>query len=292
MAEQVAAGAASPKLKPREFERIRALARQKFGLNLRPGKEDLVSARLGRKLREGRFASFQAYYDHVVGDRTGGELIALIDALTTNHTSFLREAAHFEFLMKEILPKLRDRRQIRIWCAAAATGEEPYTIAFTLFDFLGPQAGARAKILATDISTRALNKGRKGIYADDRLADLPAEWRRKYFQRGHSANAGCSRVRPEVQAMVDFRRLNLVEGYTHPGPYQVVFCRNVMIYFAPQTKDEVIARLLKWTEPGGYLFVGHSEGLVGMRHALRYVGPAVYRHEPTRDRVPVERVKP
>jgi len=281
--------APAPRLKPREFQRIRELAHRKFGLNLRPGKEELVVARLGKKLREGQFASFQDYYDFVVADRTGEELINLIDALTTNHTSFLRESAHFDFFGRQVMPELSNRRRIDVWCAAAATGEEPYTICLTILNSLGGRSSTAARVLATDISTRALGMAREGVYPEDRLRDVPAEWKGRYFQKGQRTATGYYRVAPQVKSMVEFRRLNLIDDYVHSGKFPVIFCRNVMIYFDPKTKEEVISRLLKWLEPGGYLFVGHSEGLVGQQKTLRHVGPAIYQYRPELAARPTER---
>ena len=267
-----------PRLKPRDFERVRELAAREFGLDLKPGKEELVSARLGKRLREGGFGSFDDYFEHVRRDRTGESLVALIDALTTNYTSFLREPSHFDCLRDQVLPALGARREISLWCAAAATGEEPYTLAFVLLEALRGPARPAVRILATDISTRALGQAAQGIYSEQRLAGLPQKWRGQYFQR--EAGGGW-RVRPEVRRLIEFRRLNLIDRYRLGRRFPVIFCRNVMIYFNTETRRQVVGRLIEHLEPGGYLFVGHSESLAGRDHPLHYVKPAVYQKEMT-----------
>jgi len=264
-------------LSAREFEQFRRLAYEKVGLDLRDGKETLVSARLGKKIRELHFRSFQEYYRHVVEDRTGEALTALIDALTTNHTSFFREPAHFEFLRNTIQPQVRGREQIAIWSAACSTGEEPYSIAFELLNEFGEPALSKIRILATDISTRVLATAQRGAYPADRFEGMSPLQLRRYLLRGEQRYAGWYRVKPEVRAAVEFRRLNLMENFSHLGPFVVIFCRNVMIYFDKPTQEDLVQRLARCLEPGGYLFIGHAESLNGIEHPLQYLQPAVYR---------------
>lgn len=263
-------------LSRREFEAIRRLAYERFGLDLKPGKEELVSARLGKKVREGSFSSYREYLDFVVADRSGEALVSLIDALTTNFTSFFREQAHFEFLKNRALPELRQRDSIEIWCAASSTGEEPYSLAFTLLDELAGASRPSVRILATDISTRALESARAAVYPAERFEQQPAAWLRKYLLRGEGQWKGHYRVKPEVRKLVTFDRLNLIEPISHRRAFHLIFCRNVMIYFDKPTQEAVVNKLTDWLEPGGYLFVGHAESLTGIRHRLRYVQPAVY----------------
>ncbi|MGC9947837.1 MAG: protein-glutamate O-methyltransferase CheR [Bryobacteraceae bacterium] len=264
-------------LRRREFEAIRRLAYEKFGLDLRKGKEDLVAARLGKRMREGGFASFQAYYQHVVADSSGEALIGMIDALATNHTSFLREAAHFEFLRANVIPGLRGRPRIELWSAACSTGEEPYTLAFSLCDQLGADAFRKVRILATDISTKALAAAQSAVYPAERFSAVPPGWLRQFLLRGEGRWKGFYRVKPEVRGQVEFARLNLVESFPQRGLFPVIFCRNVMIYFDKVTQEAVVNRLAACLEPGGYLFIGHAESLTGVRHDLTYVRPAIYR---------------
>lgn len=264
-------------LKSYEFDQIRRLAHEKFGLDLRNGKEELVTARLGKRIRKAQFRSFEEYYQHVISDQTGEALVELIDSLTTNFTSFLREPAHFQFLVDTVLPSIRNRNQIDVWCAGCATGEEPYSLAFTLLDVLQGSAKPQIRILATDISTRALETAAAGIYAAGRFAEFPKLWLSRFLLRGNGAWEGAYRVKPEVRALIEFRRLNLIEPITNLPKFPVISCRNVMIYFDKDTQQSVVNKLTEWIEPGGYLFIGHSESLTGVKHHLQYVQPAIYR---------------
>jgi chemotaxis protein methyltransferase CheR len=264
-------------LKPREFEAIRRLAYDKFGLDLRQGKEELVAARLRKCMREGGFGSFEEYYQHVVGDPSGEAMAGMIDALATNHTSFMREAAHFDFLRREVLPGLRDRPRIELWSAACSTGEEPYTLAFTLCDQFGAEVFRKVRILATDISTKALAAAKSAVYPAERFSGVPPAWLRQFLLRGEGRWEGHYRVKPEVRGQIEFARLNLVEPFSQPNLFPVIFCRNVMIYFDKATQETLVNRLAACLEPGGHLFIGHAESLNRVRHALTYVRPAIYR---------------
>jgi len=264
-------------LRAREFARIRQLAYDTFGLDLRAGKETLVSTRLGGQIRKLGCRSFEEYYQHVVADSTGESLTSLIDALTTNHTSFFREPAHFDFLRRTFLREWNNRGTIGIWSAACSSGEEPYSIAMCLLEALGPAASEKVRILATDISTRALAKARQGIYPAERFEGLPSLQLRKFWLRGEGDWAGCYRAKKEVRALVEFRRLNLLESAPQVGHFPLIFCRNVMIYFNKPTQQRVVERLAGCLEPGGYLLTGHAESLSRIEHTLRYVEPAVYR---------------
>lgn len=264
-------------LTPHEFDQFRKLAYEKAGIDLRSGKEQLVSARLGRRMRALGIRSYKEYYRHVQEDKSGEALIAMIDALTTNHTSFFREIAHFEFLRKTILPGIRRRNQISIWCAASSTGEEPYSIAFSVLDELGLEALPRLQITATDISTRVLGVAKRGAYPADRFRDFPPEQLRNYLLRGEGQWNSWYLVKKEIRAAVAFNRLNLMDDFTHASAFPVIFCRNVMIYFDRPTQEGVIRRMTHFLEPGGYLLIGHAESLNGVNHSLQYIRPAVYR---------------
>jgi chemotaxis protein methyltransferase CheR len=265
-----------PELKPAEFLVLREFVHSTFGLDLRDGKERLVSARLGKHIRAGGFGSFDQYLKHVRADRTGESLTQLIDSLTTNHTNFLREEEHFRFLISTLLPELRERRSVTIWSAASSTGEEPYSILFTLLDALQTGPSLDVRIVATDISTRVLRTARAGIYPHEKLRSVPPSWLQRYF---HSVDRGSKewQVRPEFRSRVEFRRLNLMDPLPAATRYPVIFCRNVMIYFDKQTQSGLVQRLSHALEDGGCLLVGHSESLTGIDHQLKYVRPAVYR---------------
>jgi chemotaxis protein methyltransferase CheR len=266
---------AAEQLSDRELNLVTDLAYRTCGIDLKKGKRELVQARLGRKIRQGQFGSFKQYYDHVVSDSTGEELIALLDVLTTNFTSFLREPAHFDFLRQTIAPGFKD--QIRIWSAACSTGEEPYTIAFSLLEELGIAAAARIHILASDISSRALAAATRGAYEAERFRDFPRDWLSRYLLRGSDRSEGWFRIKPAVRRLVEFQRLNLIEPFPSAKPFQVIFCRNVMIYFDKETQGRLVNRFVPCLEPGGYLLIGHSESLAGLKHPYDYVRPAVYR---------------
>ncbi len=264
-------------LTAKEFANIAALAREEFGLELGKGKEQLVASRLRKLMRQLGFKKFRDYYQHVLGDRTGDTLVELIDALTTNHTSFFREQAHFDFLVQRVFAGQKGHAPMRIWSAASSTGEEPYTIALTAREHLGPQSPFLPRILATDISTRVLETARKGMYKADRFQGGLAPWLRKHLLRGEGHWEGWYRMRPEILEMVEFRRVNLIEPLPDVGRFTVIFCRNVMIYFSRETQEQLVNRLDAYLEPGGYLFVGHSESLTGIQHPLQQVQPAIYR---------------
>lgn len=267
-----------PAITAPEFERLRHLTHSHFGLDLRPGKETLVEARLRKRLAQLGCRRFGDYLDRVARDSSGGELSLMIDALTTNFTGFLREPAHFEFLGQTILPALKKRPEIRIWCAGCATGEEPYSVLFSLYE---RAPGKQVRILATDISTKALGAAAQGVYSEEKMASLPAPWRAKYFQRGGGQWAGQFRVKQDCRWAVEFRRLNLMEPFHQLPRFPLIFCRNVMIYFDRATQANLVARLADRLEPGGYLLIGHSEGLFNSQGALEYDRPATYRKRGT-----------
>jgi len=262
-----------PSLGQREFEEIRAIAYRSFGLDLKPGKEELVSARLQRLVRAGGFRTYHDYCRHVLRDTTGESLHALIDALATNHTSFLREPDHFRFLQEQVVASWKSRRELDIWSAACSTGEEVWTLAFVLRDVL---PAAQIRLIGTDISRKALAEAEHGQYPADKVATLPPNWLKAYFQpQGRPPQS--YRILPAVRSNISFRRLNLIEPFSWPRPFAAIFCRNLMIYFDRNTQHRLVAQLAANLEPGGYLFIGHSESLNGIEHPLQYIRPAVYR---------------
>jgi len=267
--------AAAPSLSRAEFQQIRRLAYEHFGLDLKEGKQSLIVARLGKALRSKGLRNFEQYCRHVAQDPTGVALAEMADALTTNFTSFLREQAHFDFLRADVLARLAPGAPVDIWSAAASSGEEPYSILFTILETLGP--GTQVHILATDISTRALAAAKAGVYQAERVEALPEGWPRRYFLRGNANWKGWYRVKPEFRTRIECRRFNLVSDQPPATRFPAIFCRNVMIYFDKPTQGEVVKRLAAALAPGGYLFVGHSESLAGVEHQLDYVQPAVYR---------------
>jgi chemotaxis protein methyltransferase CheR len=267
---------AEERLSAQDFNRIRQLAYQRFGLNLSPAKEVLVSSRVLKLLREENIPSFAEYWQRIETDSSGESLIALVNALTTNFTSFMREPKHFEFLRQQVLPTIPPGEPVRIWSAACSSGEEPYSIAMSML-----AAGRTPKLVASDISTRAMGKAEKGVYQADETGGVPPDWLGRYFLRGHGNSAGLMKVRPEVHGAVQFRRFNLLSDPLPAERFHVIFCRNVMIYFDAPTKSRVVTRLAQTLLPGGYLFIGHSESLLGVPNPLEYVEPAIYRWMPS-----------
>ena len=264
---------AVPALAPGDFEQIRSLARSAFGLDLKSGKEEMVAARLRRILRDGRFRSFRDYHRYVVEDSTGQALAAMIDALATNHTSFLRESSHFDFFREHIIPACARRGSADIWCAACSTGEEVWTLAFLLNDALPPN---QIHITASDISYKALRAARHGEYPADRCTGLPPAWLKRYLVAESRPNAAF-RVMEPIRNQVSFHRANLLEPVPWRHKFPAIFCRNVMIYFDQATQERAVRQLSACLEDGGYLFVGHAESLTRVAHGLEYVRPAIYR---------------
>jgi len=267
----------TPELSDRDLKAITQLVYQKSGITLHAGKKALVTARLQKRVRTGGFESFAAYLKHVEADRSGDELTALLDAIATNHTSFFREQQHFDFLREVVLPPLLEKagRRISGWSAACSTGEEPYTIAMTCQDRAGAQA-SRLQLLASDLSTKVLKIARAGIYRAERIEGLPLDLLRRHFEKGLGEQAGTVRVASALRQMVEFRQLNLLDPGV-VGPFDFIFCRNVMIYFDIQVQQRVVTGLERRLAPGGYLFISHSESLNGVQHGLRWVAPAIYR---------------
>jgi chemotaxis protein methyltransferase CheR len=261
----------------REFSRIRQLAYETCGIDFTDSKKELVASRLDRLLRKLNLSSFEDYYGHVCQDASGAALCEFIDALATNHTGFLREEDHFSFLRRHYGRGTPRGRPVRFWSCACSTGEEPYSIAMTMLDERRNELIPGFQILATDISTRALVAARAGIYSIDRLRNLPPRWSNEFFEMGRGKRTGCMRVKAAVRNTVDFGRFNLLDNPGVQGPFNVIFCRNVMLYFNRSTQEGIVNRLAARLEPDGYLLTGHAESLMGIHHSLTYIQPAVYR---------------
>jgi chemotaxis protein methyltransferase CheR len=240
----------------------------------------MVELRLRKRLHVLNMQSFRQYREYVMGPGGDAELTAMIDLITTNKTDFYREPGHFEFLIRVALPSLAAGvgRPLRVWSAGCSTGEEPYTLAMVLSEYAEEHVGYQFSILATDISTRVLEKARLGIYESDAIAPIPAEIRHKHLLRSRDHNNPRARIAPQTRALVEFRRLNLMDvEFGLPYPMDVIFCRNVVIYFDKQTQEQLIRRFLRNLRPHGYLFMGHSETLHGFELPLAQVAPTVYR---------------
>jgi chemotaxis protein methyltransferase CheR len=262
-------------LSPAVFEQIRSLMYTRFGIALGEGKRDLVVSRLADRLRKWGMASYEDYVRFVMREPGGRELSAMVDALTTNFTSLFREPEHFEYLEGATLKVLRTQKSIAIWSAGCATGEEPYTIACWLLDKLGTLR-PQVQILATDISGRALETAKRAVYPDDTFQALPETWRSRFLLRGEGRNRGLFRFKPEVRNLVRFAYLNLNEPLHNVGLFDVIFCRNVMIYFDQAARDRLLERLSAQLKAGGHFLPGHAESLAPELHGMRRVHPAVY----------------
>lgn len=270
------------RLTDKEFREVSKLVYDHCGINLHEGKKELVRARLAKRLREGRFKSFREYFNYVTTDKSGVEFSILIDTITTNLTSFFRETHHFKFLEKEFLPALMARKQkkgdsrIRIWSAGCSSGEEPYSIAITVNEALENCGSWDAKILATDISTRMLDRAKQGIYNSSRVAPIGGMQKTKYLTSSRVRGERIYQVNDNLRQKIMFRYLNLGESWPIRGPIDVIFCRNVMIYFDKQTQEKLVNRFWDLLDSGGVLFTGHSESLTGIQHKYKYVKPTVY----------------
>ncbi len=249
------------------------------GIRMRAGKEGLVRARLAKRLRAVGVSDFDAYLDIVTRDPAKREFTEMVDVLTTNKTSFFREAAHFDYLQDVILPAATT--PLRFWSAGCSSGEEPYTLAMLVNECLPAASVKGAKILATDISHRVLATAKAGRYSADALAEVPSPLLQKYWRTasattGATTSAAQYEAQPALRDLIQFGRLNLMEQWPMRGPFDAIFCRNVMIYFDKATQQSLVERYWALLRPGGHLFVGHSESLTGMTHRFRYVQPAVY----------------
>ena len=259
---------------PADFERVRKLIYQRAGISLSPIKQDMVYSRLARRLRATGCRSFTEYLD-ALEKKGSDEWERFVNALTTNLTSFFREAHHFP-IFAEHLRKLGTQRPIRVWCSAASTGEEAYSLAITVAETFGANF-SHVSIIASDLDTNVLETARKGVYAADRVDKLSAERLRRFFQRGTGAQEGFYTVRPELKAIISFQRINLLDAsYLVRGPLDVIFCRNVMIYFDKPTQYKILARFASLMQPDGLLFAGHSESFMHAADLFRSLGKTVY----------------
>jgi chemotaxis protein methyltransferase CheR len=265
-----------------DYQRLGELVRSRYGMHLTDAKKPMIETRLQRHLDANGFASLADYLDHVVADPTSMALDALASMISTHHTYFFREPAHFDYLRTRALPDLEHRlrqsrsNDLRVWCAAAATGEEAYSLLITLLEHFGHRYHRlHAGVLATDISTTALAHAASGVYTEQQVELVPAHLRRRYFRRlddGHYA------LLPHLRDDVLFRRFNLKSDvYPFKQPFHIIFCRNVMIYFDQAMRERLVEQLWRFTAPGGYLFLGHAESIDRADGGFQRLGPAVYR---------------
>jgi chemotaxis protein methyltransferase CheR len=268
----------------REFKLFQNLIENQAGIFLTPAKTALVEARLGKRIRELGLISFSDYYAHLIEDRSGRELITMLDRITTNETQFFREGRQFEFLSQLLVHDwtaqaeagFRDRH-VRVWSAGCATGEEPYSLAMVLWHHFPPWAGWEIEILATDISTRALDRAEQGIWPMEKAKDIPPEYLKRFMLKGTGKQDGKMKAGAEIRSIIRFERLNLnEETYPVTSRFDLILCRNVLIYFEAARRAKVVDRLLEHLAPAGFFFVGHAERLNGLTSKVVSILPTIY----------------
>ncbi len=279
LADAAPAVPAAISVSDREFQRFQALIQREAGIWLAPVKKALLVGRLGKRLRQLALDSYADYYERVVADEA--ERVRMLDCICTNETHFFREPRHFEFLAERVFPAWRDEadagrrpRRIRVWSAACSTGEEPYTIAMVL---LAAFPGWKLEVLASDLSTRVLERAAAAVWPLEKSKEIPEPHLKAFMLKGYGAQEGLMKAGPEIRAIVRFARVNLVgEAWPSAPPFDLVFCRNVLIYFDRRSKIAVVERLIERLDAGGYLFLGHAESLGGFTARARPVLPTVY----------------
>ena len=266
------------KISESDFLKLSNYVHHNFGIDLSK-KKSLIESRLGSTVQNSGFHNFTEYVNHITTSASKADIDSMLNKLTTNYTYFMREKTHFDFFSNTILPYLvstKKNRVLSIWSAGCSTGEEPYTLTMLIKDYLGPKASQwDTRILATDISQNVLNKALKGEYESESIISIPARWKNEYFTTGR--NNSKVMVSKAVKDNVIFRTFNLMEPIHFKIPFDVIFCRNVMIYFDQPTKDALIQRFYNATNPGGYLLIGHSESLNRAATPYEYVMPSTYR---------------
>ena len=270
---------AMPEMTEAEYQKLAQLIYSVSGISLKDSKQALLTSRLAGVLTQSGRKTFTEYYNSLIADTSGAAVAALVDRITTNHTYFMREPAHFNFFRDTVLPYLKSSvtdRDLRVWSAACSSGEEPYTLAMILDEFLDAEKSRwDCRVLATDLSDKVLKDGARGIYSAERVEPLPALWKQRYLSRRPD---GSCEIIDRIKKVVIFRRFNLIEPvYPFRKKFHVIFCRNVMIYFDAETRASIVGKLYDMTEPGGYLFIGHSEAIDRTKSKYKYVLPAVYR---------------
>ncbi len=262
------------------FNALRDIIHEQSGISLSDEKEALVSARVSKRMRALNIGTFKEYLELLQADDSGLEMTALLDVISTNVTSFFRESDHFDFL-HEVIQSWRaaGQQRFRFWSAACSTGEEPYSIAMTVHNALGAngRGAGDVKILATDISTRVLGFAKAGLYPANRVEPVPQEYARRYLTRDRTRDEEIYQVSDELRSLISFNRINLNSPrFPMSGPMDIVFCRNVMIYFDNNTRTSLLSEIHRLLKPGGYLLVGHSESLTGLTNGFTSVRPSIY----------------
>lgn len=268
-----------------DFERISRLIYEKAGIELEPQKKSMIEVRLRKRILRLQLDSFDDYVEYLFsGEGMRTELVKMVDVITTNTTHFFREMPHFDFLQKRVLPELAlkkgigfDGRPLRVWSAGCSTGEEPYTLGMLLSEFADKNPGFDFSIVGTDISTVVLDTAKQAIYEEDKIATIPQSFKQKYLLRSRNKNEGKVRISPALRSKVRFERLNFMDAdFGFRAPFDIIFCRNVIIYFDIPTQQRLLGKFMNYLDAGSYLFMGHSETLYGMGLPLTHLAPATY----------------
>ncbi len=263
----------------KDFSQIRSFVKQKTGINLSEGKRTMIYSRLVRRLRQLDLRKFSDYLA-IVRDDNSGELVNFINAVTTNLTAFFREPHHFEYLKKTVIPRLLEKnattRRMRIWSAGCSTGEEPYSLAMTLLSSISDIDSWDVKLLATDLDTNVLQHASNGVYEQQRVEGIDSGLLRRYFLKGRGEHVGSMRVADRVRQLITFKQLNLMEAWPMKGPFDFIFCRNVVIYFDKDTQRQLVSRYADLTAADGHLFLGHSESLFKVSDRYKLIGQTIY----------------
>ena len=269
------------RLSDETFERFSAYITSRYGIKLPPVKQLMLESRLRKRLRELNIPDFEAYADYVFRDENVDEIIHMADVITTNKTDFFREPRHFDILSKIVLPELVGKqiglaRALKVWSAACSTGEEPYTLAMVLSEFAEKYPGYKFNILGTDLSTKVLRHAQNAVYSAARIEPVLEALRKKYLLRSRNPGDNLVRIRPHLRDCVQFQRLNFLEDPYPSNPMDIIFCRNVFIYFDRETQLGILRKMCGSLRPGGFLFIGHSETLNGMDLPLELIESTVY----------------
>jgi len=262
----------------KEFTQLSRMIEKSFGIYLKSEKKSLVMSRLQNILQEKGFKSYSQYYQYLINDKTGAAKVELVNRITTNHTFFLREKDHFDFLYNHVLPHFAENKRhepIKIWSAGCSSGEEPYTLAMVIRDFVNNnKVNLNSKILATDISEKVLSKAIAGVYQGESVANLPAMWKLSYFTK---MDKDTFKVNDDIKASITFNKFNLMDEFPFRSKFHVIFCRNVMIYFNSDTRARLLKKFYDALVDGGYLFIGKSESILKNEAGFKYVIPSIYR---------------
>ena len=262
-----------------DFEALRKLVKQLTGINLSDQKRELVYGRLARRLRALQLQSF-AEYRHLLAHDGGQEIVQFCNAITTNLTAFFREPHHFDYLREQLLAPMANSgaaRRLRIWSAGCSTGEEPYSLAMTILETLPDVRRWDVRILATDLDSDVLERGRRGVYTEERFRNMTLQRRSRFFRERREREGLSYEASPELKSLITFKQLNLMHALPMRGPLDAIFCRNVVIYFDKDTQRELFGRVAQLQQPGNLLFLGHSESLFKVSEQYSLIGKTVYR---------------